>query len=311
LQSSIKISLAAFVDASKLQSEQSVVVLKIDDYYLVYNRRKGYNNETGELPNMVTIVQSLQTEESELVVGLNETIGSSIYRYTNNASQVVTIQACHRYVGNATTADHFVVAIGIDDFPCKSNENSISKRTTIAPSRMPIIRSTTAPSRRFRSQHPTVVIHPSIAAPGPDKIEKSSTPTIGEVYSVPSSHPSTRTPTPTSTTTSQIFSRSTLTPTNAPRSSVVPTAVIPSDVSVPVPIIINSVINYTQSPFPPIHRGDQRPSDVTTVVKKHYTSIITTILAIGVVLIASVVILVRAKKRRIAAYHQSVLPMKT
>jgi Gametolysin peptidase M11 len=38
----VKLSLASFVDVSKLQSEQlqSVVVLKIDDYYLVYNRRK-------------------------------------------------------------------------------------------------------------------------------------------------------------------------------------------------------------------------------------------------------------------------------
>ena len=182
----IKVSLATFLDVSKLQSEQPhlwTVVLKIDEYYLVYNRRKGYNNETGELPDMVTVVRALDTDESNLIVGLNETEGSNVYQFFNNQSQLVTIQTCRRHHGNATTADHFVVAIGADDFPCKSasNENETLEVTTNAPSRMPIIRrdgNSLAPTLRPRSVPPNlpVVIRPPTLAPSKYSVSRTQSP---------------------------------------------------------------------------------------------------------------------------------------
>ena len=312
LQLPIKIALAAFVDASKLLSkhEQSVVVLKIDDYYLVYNRRKGYNDETGELPDMVTIVQALNTEESELVIGLNETEGSNVYRYTNNASQLVTIQTCNRHYGDTTTADRFVVAIGMDDFPC-INKNTISERTIKAPSRTPIIRSIASSTPSLRSERPKLATQRPLATPVLDKLNGSSTPSKGEVYTVQSSHPSAHIPIQASKTTFKFLNR-TLTPTRAPRYSEAPTEFKPYDTS--APIIRQSNIDYAQSPFPPILHGGQRQNDTATYVEKdggrYVTYNVAMVSTCGLALIAFVLFTIRIRKRRIAN-QRSILLTKT
>ena len=301
----IKMSLATFVDASKLQSlqSQSVVLLKIDDYYLVYNRRKGFNNETGEFPDMVTVVQALDTEESEMVIGLNETEGNNIYRYTNNASQLIVIQACSRHRGNLTSADSIVVAIGMEDFPCRSEGNSISESKTEAPSGFPIVRPTPAPTQQFRSESPnlTVVMLPTltIVTPAPNKVGMSNTPSISDMYTVQSSYPSSRIPIRVSESTV------------APQLDRVPAALNPSDM--PAPIVRQSNIGYTQSPFPPIRYYDQQQYDkkAKTGTRKHFFNHVVFNVAIatslGLVLIGFVVLILRARKRRIAI-QQSILP---
>jgi hypothetical protein len=267
---------------------------------------------------MVTVVKALGTEESELIIGLNETDGSNFFRYTNNASQHITIQTCNRHHGNATTADHFVVAVGMDDFPCRSNDNTFSKRTTISPSRMPISRPTPAPTLRFRSERPNPVVQPQIATPVSNMADESSTPSINEVYTIQSSHPSERThiltqpSTHQATKSTQQMFNMTIPPTEAPQPTRVPVLLKPS--VLPAPILNQGSIEYTQSPFPPIRYDGQRQNDTKTVGGKQFSSHVVYIFALvsifGLLLIAVVLLTIRARKRRIAN-QQSILPTKT
>ena len=320
----IKLTLAAFVDVSKLQSKQQeeVVVLKVDDLYLVYNRRKGYNNETGELPDMVTVVRALDTEESDLVIGLNETKGSNAYRYTNNKSQLVTIQTCSRHHGNATSADHFVVAIGMDSFPCESYENGILEIVNKAPSRVPIVRlraESPAPTLRLRSVHPNVVIQSPTVTTAPDQMKMPGTrsPSKSEVYTAQPSNLSESIPrlsVPVSSmvpiSTSQTSNR-TMAPTNAPISVALNTPDIPT----PTKRQSNKdFIGYTQSPFPPIQQDGQRHNDTTSGGGKRFSThdvyMMSAIVSIfGLAFIAVALLILRHRKSRVAN-QQCVLPTK-
>lgn len=319
----IMISLATFVDVSKLQTQQHlVVVLKIDDLYLVYNRRKGCNNETGEFPDMVTVVRALETEESDLVIGLNETNGSNVYRYTNHASQPITIQMCNRHRGNATSADHYAIAIGISSYPCviSPDEKYSSESATATPSRMPITRSPTEslyPTLHVKSENPNLVAYPSIAIPSLGNIDASSThaPNKREADIDQFSDPPAISPIPTKLTINRApkssvhIMNTTLTPTMAPQPRRVPVAS-----NIPAPRVSQSNINfidYTQSPFPPINRNSQQNKFATPggneQSNSHILYIVATASIISLVFTAFVLVLVRVRN----ANKQMILPIKT
>jgi Gametolysin peptidase M11 len=257
---SVIVKLATFVDLSSLQPERDwIVLLKVNDLYVVYNRQKMFNNETGEYPNKVTIVRELDTEESTLVAGLTEKYGSNVYRFTSNESQRVTIQVCDHIYENLASAEHYTVAVGIDDFPCNATKAKlISSHPTESPSRTTIAYSaseTPAPSPIPKSGEDNlasdgtyietiVLLDTSSPSKGPVKTQQSSFPT-----------PSKTTETKPTTTPSTIVKRH--------RTSVPTTNVV----HIPSPIASKSNSNEyidhttTQSPFPPIRTQPQNSND--------------------------------------------------
>jgi Gametolysin peptidase M11 len=139
---SATLELATFLDVSKVSYGQQVVLVKVFDLYLVYNRQKLYNRDTGDFPDMVTIVRELETQDSDLLAGLNENRGNDIFRYRRKDEQSVTIQICKRLDGDETNTDRFQVAIGYDDFPCTSSnpiDYQLSSVPTVVPSSVPVV----------------------------------------------------------------------------------------------------------------------------------------------------------------------------
>jgi Gametolysin peptidase M11 len=143
--SSTKIVLATFVDVDKNTMGHAVVV-KVLDLYLVYNRRKGYNADTGDFPDMVTIVRQLDSLDSSLLAGLDDSTERNMFRYDTGGALPLTIQVCDRLDGDATSPDRFTVGIGYDKFPCVSSISSTSPTAfpTVGASRVPITLSPTA-----------------------------------------------------------------------------------------------------------------------------------------------------------------------
>jgi hypothetical protein len=305
---SIKVDLATFVDVSKLISERTVehpvVLVKIYDLYLVYNRRKGFNNETGEYPNMVTVVRALDTEESNLLAGLNETNGNNIYRYVNNNSEHVTIQICERIKGNATSADRFVVAIGIDNLPCAksfaSDElDSLSRNPTVVPAganTASFVKSPSpSPSPSLRSNHQDPVLQLSTTTELPTVFRITLMPAASSTNSsVKRTLVPTHQPTPAQHRNPSLIPTATIIPTKRIQpamyhdSAVAPTTTFRDEVS---------RTDYTQSPFPKIDRKD----DIRSTSHRNNTILTCYKISIPIlvfVVIAIIFICFRCKARR-------------
>lgn len=80
----------SFVEYSNIDLERDdVVLLKLGDAYIQYNRAKAYNEHT-DLPNTVTITESRNGTASERLVAL---LRGHYYQYEYNES-MFTIQVC-------------------------------------------------------------------------------------------------------------------------------------------------------------------------------------------------------------------------
>lgn len=130
--SAIKLELASYLDVSKVPQGLTVVV-KVLDLFLVYNRRSDYNVDTGDFPNMVTVVRELDDQNSSLLAGLDDSSASSVFRYDTGGSHPLTIQICDRIYGDALSPDRFTVAIGYESLPCASDANVETLTPTMAP----------------------------------------------------------------------------------------------------------------------------------------------------------------------------------
>jgi len=137
-----EIELVSIVDSSMIAEGQALVI-KLLDLYLVYNRQKSYNRDTGEFPNMVTVVQETSDGGTLLLAGLDyNSTESNVFQYekgSNDMEGPLTIQICDRVEGNATLVDFFRVAVGFDEFPCSAVAH-------IAPSETPMLELTGFPS---------------------------------------------------------------------------------------------------------------------------------------------------------------------
>lgn len=154
--SSTKVELATFMDVDKVKRDQAVVV-KVLDLYLVYNRQKDYNTDTGDFPNMVTIVRELDTLHSSLLAGLDDSSDRNMFRYDSGGARTLTIQICDRVGGDAASADRFTVGIGFDEFPCSSVSRSGSPTATPTSS-VNRIAITPHPTMRIPIQSPSQIM---------------------------------------------------------------------------------------------------------------------------------------------------------
>lgn len=111
------IPLASFVDFTRTDYNESVVVNIADKFYLQYNTAKGFNIGTEEKKNKVTVTAP-DKGESENLSGLNET---NLYEYPNfqNSSHSLVIEACKKGT-NHLGADVMLMSIALDKSLCSS-----------------------------------------------------------------------------------------------------------------------------------------------------------------------------------------------
>jgi hypothetical protein len=111
--------LATYIDFTETVDGQAVVI-KVADFYLVYNRKKSYNSQTGDFPDMVTIVQQVDGLHSSLLTGLDDTEENSLFTKSMGPGLPdLTIQICGKRTNGTWVgkADSFRVAFGLGAEP--------------------------------------------------------------------------------------------------------------------------------------------------------------------------------------------------
>jgi len=111
--------LATFVDYD-LTPDSQAVNIRIDDYYLTYNRDKGINAETREYKDEVIVVQKVPDErpwmngffDTDLVASLNHYSRTTftVENY-NGGSDPLVIRICDKVSG---PPDYMVIAFGLN-----------------------------------------------------------------------------------------------------------------------------------------------------------------------------------------------------
>jgi hypothetical protein len=127
------IHLAAFVDFNKTQRNQPVLVSIDDEYFVQYNRAKGFNNDTRSMVDRVTITsisgEGLATERK---AGLSPTSrrhhgkdkeDESLYIQSNyhGSGHDLYIQVCFEQRGNDHHPDLMIISVGIDYSLCRGD----------------------------------------------------------------------------------------------------------------------------------------------------------------------------------------------
>lgn len=113
------VQLATFVDYVNTTSSQPVL-LKVGNYYMVYNRAKGCNRGSGKSKDMVTVVLGNSTGPSSLVASLNDLPSSNSFLDTSFvAKRSLSIVACQ--VVNGGAADYVTLSISLTQAYCSTN----------------------------------------------------------------------------------------------------------------------------------------------------------------------------------------------
>jgi hypothetical protein len=105
-------NLATFVD---YQTTNDPVLINVgDELYLQYNRAKGFNADTGEMQDTVTVTTKPLDGGSQLMAGLSVD-QETTYAYANykGSGRSVYIKACQR-LDNSAKGDAMKISVGLD-----------------------------------------------------------------------------------------------------------------------------------------------------------------------------------------------------
>ena len=109
--------LAAFVDYALTPVGQYVLVNIANQFYLQYNRAKGFNIDTGQKANLVLVTQDL-TSSTELLAGLNVTDQYAITNFSGSELSLI-IEVCDQIPGNnINRPDVMIVSIAFNVSVC-------------------------------------------------------------------------------------------------------------------------------------------------------------------------------------------------
>jgi len=113
------IRLATFVDYDKAASNEDVLINVSDKFFLEYNVAKGFNLQTEQKQNMVTVTEPLSTG-TESRAGLD--VGQT-YDYPNylGSGKTLKIKACRKESGGGLGADVMIVSIAMNTDLCNTN----------------------------------------------------------------------------------------------------------------------------------------------------------------------------------------------
>ena len=261
-------NVAAFVDADLIGSDgdnnsnDHVVLVRVGDLYVQYNRAKKFNHQTGELPDHLTIVQAY-TDGTQLLKGLRQpgsgddttTSSSSVFVYSNftqdTAAKDLTIRVCDTVThsdddndnDDDNSIDYMRISIGLNnDAPCATIAGSPSSFPTESPFPSPSPSSTPKNPSSFPTESP-------FPSPSP-----SSTPTIGPPSPLTASpYPS---PSPSTTPSIQLPSAQ---PTGSPAPSP------PPSISARPSHSTNPTDSPMPSPAPTAPSASPMPSSIPTI----------------------------------------------
>jgi hypothetical protein len=195
------VELAPFVDYDRTYSNQAVLV-SIFDIHLVYNRAKGFNSETSEYGNTVTVTQEKTEINSALLGALDMNESKFIIQNYMDTGRTLRIEVCKSSIGTSS-ADYMLLSIGLGDAMCPTTPVPASKVTphptatptdawtwaptyrpteapTYRPTEAPTYRPTEAPSLSPTVKLPMIVLStptPSVSKETPDLLTLS--PSIG------------------------------------------------------------------------------------------------------------------------------------
>jgi hypothetical protein len=161
------IDLATIVDFDKAMTHQPVIVAIREDYYLQYNCAKGFNAETRDVPNTVTVTANTGFAMSLRSASLDTS--EPLYTHSNytGSGRDLIIYVCEQVVGNneALLPDVMRISIGLDSVACEMRPAvpTVSPRPTAIPTLEPTRVPSTSPSFR-PSTLPSASPRPSASA---------------------------------------------------------------------------------------------------------------------------------------------------
>jgi hypothetical protein len=132
------LKIAAFVDYDKTQQGEYVIAeVGIGNLYMQYNRAKGFNRDTEEKADMLTI--STKTDEgTDLVAGLDLDSNTYLVAGFEGSDQDILIEVCHVGVGNgADQPDYMIVSVGIGPSLCGQEYTPSIPSPTVSQERDP------------------------------------------------------------------------------------------------------------------------------------------------------------------------------
>lgn len=145
------LELSPFVDFDKTNGYQ-VVLITIFDMHIVYNRAKGFNAETSEHQNKVTIVKEENEINSALLAVLDMDQPTFTIQNILGSEQSLYIQLCDSVVGQ-WEADYYTISIGLDYTMCADKVTTASP--TEQPTHFPTLSPTNSPTTPMPTYLPT------------------------------------------------------------------------------------------------------------------------------------------------------------
>ena len=117
------VKLASFVDYKKTATDEFVVVNINDQYYLMYNTKKGFNIDTEQKQNQVTVTEGLSTGTNSLA-GLS--VGGTKFTVSNyqGTGKTLIVEACKTMTGS-NGASIMQISIGLGKSVCGSTNSRV------------------------------------------------------------------------------------------------------------------------------------------------------------------------------------------
>ena len=161
-------NLAAFVDYDKTVASEPVLINVADSLFVQYNRAKGFNVDTEDKQNMITITET-QAAGSNSRGGL--AVGDQlVFDNFNDSGSHLVIEACQSRTGSNAETDVMVVSVGFGASLCGSVQapTSAPVSPTRAPTPSPTKKPTNAPTKvptPSPTRKPTIAptVNPTIA----------------------------------------------------------------------------------------------------------------------------------------------------
>ena len=116
------VKVASFVDYKKAATDEYVVLNINDQYYLMYNTQKGFNIDTEQKQNQVTVTEGLSTGTNSLA-GLS--VGGTTFTVSNyqGSGQALIVEACKTMTGSSG-ASIMQISIALGKSVCGTTDST-------------------------------------------------------------------------------------------------------------------------------------------------------------------------------------------
>jgi hypothetical protein len=119
----------SFVQYDRISNDDDYVLLKLNDLYMQFNVDKGFNRDTGEKKNQLTVVQG-DMGDTNLIAGLDMSTRSLSWENYQGGASTLTIEICELVADSDSELDYVVVSIGRDGSLCSEVSSVRSEAST-------------------------------------------------------------------------------------------------------------------------------------------------------------------------------------